>query len=88
MVDDVRSSTRRAQLLLGVRLRCPGRCSSNHLPDQALCTRRLSLGRHRRVRDFSLMESQEAARGTTGDMSLVPYVRTETATRLRGTPYL
>ena len=76
LVDDVCSSTHEAQLLLGVRLRHLGRCSSSHLPDQALCTRRLSLDHHCRMRDFSWMESQEAARGSTGDMSLVPYVRT------------
>ncbi len=71
-VDDVRrSSTREAPLLLGAHLRrYPGHYSSSHLPDQALCTRRLSLDHHCRTRDLSWMEnswmeSQEAARGTT-----------------------
>ena len=81
LVVDVHSLTRKAQLLLGVRLRHPGGCNSNYLPDPTLRTRRLSLGHHFRMGDFSWMENQEAARGTTGDMSLDLHIHTETVTQ-------
>ena len=89
VVDDVRSSMRVQPLLSGARLRYPRRCVSSHLQDQALYARRQSLDHHCRMYDFSWMESQEAARGTTGDMSLVPHVRTGKSDSVRqGAPYL
>lgn len=75
LVVDVHSLTREAQLLLEVRLRHPRRCSPSYLQDQTLRTRRLSLGHHFRMRDFSWLENQEAARGTTGDISLALHVQ-------------